>query len=108
MPRPWRPTPHNQIRARTTPSLLNWSEANIRQETSNLPLLALCDRSSISEAHTLPSSGLFHFLEAMLFRQCKGVSRGCRIVPDSGTDGLGSAGHAIKLLDSEPSGFAGC
>jgi hypothetical protein len=54
MPRPWRPTPDNQIRARTTLSLLNRSEANIRQETSDLPLLALSDRSSISEAHTLP------------------------------------------------------
>jgi hypothetical protein len=41
MPTPRRPTPHNQIRARPTLSLLNWSEANIRQETSNLPLLAL-------------------------------------------------------------------
>jgi hypothetical protein len=38
MPRPWRPTPHNQICARTTLSLLNWSETNISQETSNLPL----------------------------------------------------------------------
>jgi hypothetical protein len=38
MPRPRRPTPLNQICARTTPSLLNWSETNVSQETSNLPL----------------------------------------------------------------------